>query len=212
VEAARKSHIGPSIYPPRTGATALVGCWRVTRRVLANSRACSSGSALAYYQSCDDELKTLSKRMSDLLSQSPASVLLEQRGIGPVTAAVALTTWSHLGRVRSEAAFASLAGANPIPASSGNTVRHRLNRGGDRRLNRALHMAIVTRMRMDPDTRAYGARRTAQGRTPPRRSAAASSATSPARSTASSTPPPRTHAQLDKHRRFNRCGRRSACR
>lgn len=71
----------------------------------------------------------------------------------------------HLGRVRSEAAFASLAGVNPIPASSGNTVRHRINRGGDRRLNRALHMAVVTRMRMDPDTRAYVAKRTAQGRT-----------------------------------------------
>ena len=113
----------------------------------------------------DDELKTLSKRMSNLLSQSPVSVLLEQRGIGPVTAAVAHTTWSHLGRVRSEAAFASLAGANPIPASSGNTVRHRLNRDGDRRLNRALHKAIVTRMRTDPDTRAYVARRTAKGRT-----------------------------------------------
>lgn len=55
-----------------------------------------------------------------------------------------MTSWSHLGRIRSEAAFASLAGASPIPASSGNTVRHRINRGGDRRLNRALHMAIVT--------------------------------------------------------------------
>ena len=52
-----------------------------------------------------------------------------------------------------------------MPASSGNTVRHRLNRSGDRRLNRALHMAIVTRMRTDPDTRACVARRTAQGRT-----------------------------------------------
>jgi transposase len=56
-------------------------------------------------------------------------------------------------------------GASPIPASSGNTVRHRINRGGDRRLNRALHMAIVTRMRMDPRTRAYVERRTAEGRT-----------------------------------------------
>src|SRR5665647_1581488 len=82
-----------------------------------------------------------------------------------VTAAVALTTWSHLGRIRSEAAFASLAGVNPIPASSGNTVRHRINRGGDRRLNRVLHMAVVTRMRMDPRTRAYVERRTAEGRT-----------------------------------------------
>ena len=55
---------------------------------------------------------------------------------------------------------------NPIPASSGNTVRHRINRGGDRRLNRALHMAVVTRMRMDPATRAYVDKRTAEGRTP----------------------------------------------
>jgi transposase len=55
---------------------------------------------------------------------------------------------------------------NPIPASSGNTVRHRINRGGDRRLNRALHMAAVTRIRMDPRTRAYVERRTAEGRTP----------------------------------------------
>ena len=61
---------------------------------------------------------------------------------------------ADVGRVRSEAAFASLAGVNPIPASSGNTVRQRINRGGDRRLNRALHMAVVTSMRMDPDTRA----------------------------------------------------------
>lgn len=76
-----------------------------------------------------------------------------------------MTSWSHLGRIRSEAAFASLAGASPIPASSGNTVRHRINRGGDRRLNRALHVAIVTRMRMDPRTRAYVERRTAEGRT-----------------------------------------------
>jgi len=59
----------------------------------------------------------------------------------------------------------TLTGVNPIPASSGNTVRHRTNPGGDRRLNRALHMAIVTRMRMDPATRAYVERRTAEGRT-----------------------------------------------
>jgi transposase len=54
---------------------------------------------------------------------------------------------------------------NPIPAFSGNIIRHRINRGGDRRLNRALHMAVVTRMRMDPRTRAYVERRTTEGRT-----------------------------------------------
>ena len=66
------------------------------------------------------------------------------------------------GRVRSEA---SLAENSPIPASSGNTVRHRLNRGGDRRLNRALTTITIVRMRIDPATRAYVARRRAEGRT-----------------------------------------------
>ena len=86
-------------------------------------------------------------------------------GIGTVTAAVVITTWSHPGRVRSEAAFAALAGVNPIPASSGNTQRHRLNRGGDRRLNQALHMAIITRMTHHDDTRSYVERRTQEGKT-----------------------------------------------
>ncbi len=54
---------------------------------------------------------------------------------------------------------------SPIPASSGNTIRHRLNRGGDRRVNRALHMAVVTRMAHHPETRAYVEKRRAQGRT-----------------------------------------------
>ena len=82
-----------------------------------------------------------------------------------MTVAVAYAAWSHPGRVRSEAAFAVLAGVSPIPASSGNTTRYRLNRGGDRRLNRALHMATVTRMVHDPETRAYVDKRHAQGRT-----------------------------------------------
>ncbi|WP_406030471.1 transposase [Nocardioides sp. NBC_00163] len=89
--------------------------------------------------------------------------LLDKPGIGPVTAAIAFAAWSHSGRVRSEAAFASLAGVNPIPASSGNTVRRRINRGGDRRLNRALHTAVVIRVRMEPDPRAYVEKRTAEG-------------------------------------------------
>lgn len=111
------------------------------------------------------ELKDNETRTTELLAASPAAALLEVTGVGPVTAAVVYTAWSHLGRVRSEAAFAALAGVNPIPASSGNTVRHRLNRGGDRRLNSALHMATVVRMVHDPATRAYAERRTAEGRT-----------------------------------------------
>jgi transposase len=64
--------------------------------------------------------------------------LLELPGIGPISAAQVLVSWSHAGRLRSDAAFAALAGANPIPASSGKVTRHRLNRSGDRQLNRVL--------------------------------------------------------------------------
>ncbi|NYI76294.1 IS110 family transposase [Nocardioides panzhihuensis] len=99
------------------------------------------------------------------LVHDQAPILLDQPGIGPVTAAIILTAWSHPGRVRSETAFAKIAGTAPLPASSGNTQRHRLNRGGDRRLNRALHTIVLTRMRCDPTTRAYTERRRAEGKT-----------------------------------------------
>src|SRR5699024_2538069 len=91
--------------------------------------------------------------------------LMQMTGVGAITAAVCLSVWSHQGRVRSEAAYASLAGVNPIPASSGNTVRHRLNRGGDRALNRALHMIAITRMTHDEETRTYARKRAAEGKT-----------------------------------------------
>jgi transposase len=90
--------------------------------------------------------------------------LLEVPGVGPLSAAQVLVSWSHAGRLRSEAAVAALAGTNPIPASSGQVTRYRLNRGGDRQLNRALHTILLVRLRIDPDTRAYMARRTAQGK------------------------------------------------
>src|SRR5262249_59988717 len=77
---------------------------------------------------------------------------------------LAIVSFSHPGRCRSEAAFAALAGTSPLPASSGHTVRHRLNRSGDRALNRAIHTIALTRMRSCPRTRAYVARRTAEGR------------------------------------------------
>jgi transposase len=152
--------------PLSAGPVTTIAAWRTRDEDLATATARWEAIRLAKrVAALDGELKAITRRITDLVEQSPARRLLEQPGIGPVTAAVALTAWSHPGRVRSEAAFASLAGVNPIPASSGNTVRHRLNRGGDRRLNRALHMAVVTRMRMDPRTRAYVERRTAQGRT-----------------------------------------------
>ena len=91
--------------------------------------------------------------------------LTDQPGVGPVSAAQAIVSFSHPGRCRNDAAFAALAGTSPLEASSGRTMRHRLNRGGDRALNRAIHTIATTRMRDCPITRAYVTRRTAQGKT-----------------------------------------------
>ena len=91
--------------------------------------------------------------------------LTDRPGIGVVSAAQVIVSFSHPGRCRNDAAFACLAGTSPLEASSGRTVRHRLNRGGDRALNRAIHTIALTRMRHCPTTRAYVARRTAEGKT-----------------------------------------------
>ncbi|MBU8868521.1 IS110 family transposase [Paenarthrobacter sp. MMS21-TAE1-1] len=118
-----------------------------------------------------------------------------------MTAAIALTAWSHLGRVRSEAVFAALAGTSPIPASSRNTIRHRLNRRGDRGLNRASSTATITRMSHDPRP-APTSKNGVLTATQQRRSAAASGDTWPARSTACSMLPRQHLAPFDKHRRI----------
>ena len=91
--------------------------------------------------------------------------LLDEPGVGPIVAAQLIVAWSHPGRLRSEACFARLAGVAPIPASSGQTIRYRLSRGGDRQLNRALHTVILHRRQHDPATRDYIARRIAEGKT-----------------------------------------------
>jgi transposase len=92
--------------------------------------------------------------------------LLELPGMGPSSGARVLVSWSHAGRLGSEGAFAALAGVSLIPASSGQVTRHRLNRGGDRRLNWALHPVALVRLRDDPATRACAARRRAEGKSP----------------------------------------------
>jgi len=94
----------------------------------------------------------------------PAPALLDQPGIGLICAAQVICAWSHHGRLRSEAAFAALAGVAPIPASSGQAIRHRLNRGGDRQLNRALHTIVVWRMNFHPESKAHWLRRRAEGK------------------------------------------------
>jgi transposase len=115
--------------------------------------------ALAAHQ----EATQLAKELGTL-ARAVAPALLAQPGIGPITAAQVLISWSHPGRLRSEAAFAMLAGAAPIEASSGQVVRHRLNRGGDPQLNRALHTIVMLRERYHQPTKRYVARRTAEGK------------------------------------------------
>lgn len=95
----------------------------------------------------------------DQLTKTHCPQLRAEFGVGPVTAAWIYIAWSHAGRCRSEAAFANLAGAAPIEASSGETIRHRLNRGGDRQLNRALHTVVLSRARSHQPTRDYINRR-----------------------------------------------------
>ena len=104
-------------------------------------------------------------REIETLTRKLAPQLLDQPGVGPHAAAQLVLSWSHHGRIHSEAAFARLAGAAPIPASSGQTIRYRLDRSGDRKLNRALHMILVTRKRTHPATIAYIERRLAEGKT-----------------------------------------------
>jgi transposase len=105
------------------------------------------------------------KREIETLVDELAPALLAEPGVGPVSAAQLIISWSHPGRVSTEAAFARLAGAAPIPASSGQTSRYRLDRGGDRQLNRALHTIIMIRRHAHGPTRAYIARRTSEGKT-----------------------------------------------
>jgi transposase len=93
-----------------------------------------------------------------------APELLDEPGVGPIVAAQLIVAWSHRGRLRSEAAFARLAGVAPVPVSSGQTSRHRLSRGGDRQLNRALHTVVLHRRQHDPTTKDYIAKRIAEGK------------------------------------------------
>ncbi len=111
------------------------------------------------------EIEELTGQLTTLVA-AVAPWLVDLPGVGPVTAAQVLVSWSYAGRLRSEAAFAALAGVSPIPASSGQVMRHRLNRSGDRQLNRALHTIVLARLRDDPQTRAYAVRRAAGGKSP----------------------------------------------
>ena len=106
-------------------------------------------SLASRYRQLSDEVRDLEAEM-ERLTRSIAPVLVNTFGVGPDTAATLLiAAGSNPDRLRSEAAFASLCGVNPIPASSGKTNRHRLNRGGDRQANAALYRIVVVRLRYE---------------------------------------------------------------
>jgi len=113
-------------------------------------------------QQLTGEERELAQQIKTLIS-TLAPQLLGQPGVGPLLAAQIVLSWSHPGPLVSEAAFARLAGAAPIPASSGQTIRYRLDRSGDRQLNRALHQIVLTRRRMHRPTIDYIERRVREG-------------------------------------------------
>lgn len=119
------------------------------------------------WRSADDEAHTTEDALSHLISRH-APALLSTFGIGPLVAAtLATTAGENIDRLtKGEASFAALCGVNPVPAESGKTQgRHRLNRGGDRKANAALHTIAIVRMRFDEDTKAYVAKKMGEGKT-----------------------------------------------
>ncbi len=113
----------------------------------------------------DTEARQLYTQL-ETLTAAVAPALMAMVGVGADTAAqLLITAGDNPRRLHSEAAFARLCGVAPIPASSGQTNRHRLHRGGDRQANAALHRAVIVRLRCDPETKAYMQKRLAQGKT-----------------------------------------------
>ena len=117
------------------------------------------------YRQLSEEIQDLRAELQRLI-QTTAPALVKAFGVGPDTAAdLLVAAGSNPDRLHSEAAFASLCGVSPVPASSGKTNRHRLNRGGDRQANAALYRIVVVRLCYDLRTQAYLCRRLAEGMT-----------------------------------------------
>jgi transposase len=118
-------------------------------------------------RSLDAEITEADKLLTHLVKKT-CPTLLAMRQVGPQSAArMVITAGENIDRMSTEAAFAKLTGVAPLPASSGKTNRHRLNRGGDRQANSALYMIVTGRMKNHPETLAYVQRRRAEGRSNP---------------------------------------------
>ena len=118
------------------------------------------------HQQLAAEITRLDAMLDELVRHAAPDGFLAKKGVATQVAATLLaTTGDNPGRIRKEVSFAALCGASPVDASSGKQLRHRLNRGGDRQANSALWTIAMTRLAHDPRTKAYAARRTAEGKT-----------------------------------------------
>ena len=118
------------------------------------------------WQGLTEEIAALDAQLDRLVAQAAPAGLLDELGVGTdVAGALLVAAGDNPERLCTEASFAALCGVSPVEASSGKTTRHRLNRGGDRQANYALYILAVTRMAWDPRTRAYVAKRQADGKT-----------------------------------------------
>jgi transposase len=137
---------------------------RALRRLPAGARVRVARELVTRIRALTREINALEAELRALVrAQRPA--LLAETGCGALTAAILIGRTAGAERFATDAHFARHTGTAPIPASSGNRTRHRLHRGGDRQLNRALHMIAITRARHDPATRAYLQRKIAEGKT-----------------------------------------------
>lgn len=153
-------------HPLTTPQIRTIASWR-TQRAEADWLATIRGEAILLARSIENNDQQLARNHTGLTTHVTAIAgwLLQEKGIGPVSAAQLIISWGHPGRIRSEAAFARLAGAAPIPASSGNITRYRLHRGGDRSLNKALWTIANSRLLCDEQTKAYLNKRISEGKT-----------------------------------------------
>lgn len=160
------SSIRPGAFPQKTKLTKAKGLSKAVALVRGDRHVQAELVRLHV-----DEIRRLTKQiekadaMLEQLVEDSHTSLIQEVGVGTTTAAKILAETKGLGMVRSKAGFAMLAGTAPIPASSGQITRHRLNRGGNRRLNHAIHMVAVSRLRLHPESKRYYERKLSEGKT-----------------------------------------------
>jgi transposase len=137
---------------------------RRLRKLPADARVRVAREQVVHIRQLNRRIEQLKRELLELV-RAHRPQLLAETGCGPLVAAILIGRTAGAERFRSDASFALQSGTAPIPCSSGKRTQHRLNRGGDRQLNHALHIVAITRANHDPATKAYLARKEAEGKT-----------------------------------------------